>query len=549
MASEVGKDDRVYPMQGGDYPMFGARQSIRDMQDAVPARVVLYMMSFTGFLVSFMMRTDINIAMVAMVKFQSSGNSSANSSQPFCYTEPKITSPINGSEPPLYNETFVEKPNEEGEFDWDTTTQGAILSSFYWCYILSQVVGGVLTQRFGTKTVFGFSQLITAICSLLIPQAAVLHYGALIALRSIQGIASGLTWPAMYALVGHWIPSNERSRFMSSFQGFSFGIGLTYPLCGFLIAHYGWRSVFYTTGSLGAVWCVAWWLLAFDAPLKHPRITRKELDYIQENIEPTIVGSKGLKVPWMSILTSPAAWAIGITTFGRIWVHYIFIIPGPRYMKTVLGFSIQTNGLVTGAPFLCSYLSSVLFCYAADQLFVRNIMTLTNIRKMFTAISQVIPALLVVLIGYLGCNVVLVLITWFVAVTLITASYAGAMANVVDIGPNFAGPILAFAQTIHMSASFLSPMVAGYFLQDDETSLETWRRVFLIAGAVGSCTYLSYQLFGTAEVQPWNQLPPKAGSPGKKLPEQKPFICEEGRRASIVKSNGTATSYETENNI
>uniref|UniRef100_A0A8D8UYR5 Uncharacterized protein n=1 Tax=Cacopsylla melanoneura TaxID=428564 RepID=A0A8D8UYR5_9HEMI len=111
------------------------------------------------------------------------------------------------------------------------------------------------------------------------------------------------------------------------------------------------------------------------------------------------------------------------------------------------------------------------------------------------------------------------------------------------------GPILAFAQTIHMSASFLSPMVAGYFLQDDETSLETWRRVFLIAGAVGSCTYLSYQLFGTAEVQPWNQLPPKAGSPGKKLPEQKPFICEEGRRASIVKSNGTATSYETENNI
>lgn len=28
---------------------------------------------------------------------------------------------------------------------------------------------------------------------------------------------------------------------------------------------------------------------------------------------------------------------------------------------------------------------------------------------------------------------------WFIAVTLITASYAGAMANIVDIGPNFAG--------------------------------------------------------------------------------------------------------------
>jgi len=68
--------------------------------------------------------------------------------------------------------------------------QSAILGSFYWCYILSQVVGGVLTQRFGTKTVFGFSQLTTAIASLLIPQAASLHFSAVIALRSLQGMAS-----------------------------------------------------------------------------------------------------------------------------------------------------------------------------------------------------------------------------------------------------------------------------------------------------------------------------------------------------------------------
>lgn len=79
---------------------------------------------------------------------------------------------------------------EEGEFDWSPAIQSAILGSFYWCYILSQIVGGVLTQYFGTKTVFGGSQLLTAICSLLMPSAAEIHYGAMIALRSIQGIAS-----------------------------------------------------------------------------------------------------------------------------------------------------------------------------------------------------------------------------------------------------------------------------------------------------------------------------------------------------------------------
>lgn len=69
-------------------------------------------------------------------------------------------------------------------------------------------------------------------------------------------------------------------------------MGLSYILCGFLIAGYGWRSVFYTTGSLGLAWCIIWWLFAFDAPQTHPRITRKELDYIECSIGDTIIGNK-----------------------------------------------------------------------------------------------------------------------------------------------------------------------------------------------------------------------------------------------------------------
>lgn len=173
-----------------------------------------------------------------------------------------------------------------------------------------------------------------------------------------------------------------------------------------------------------------------------------------------------MKVPWKAIFTSVPAWAIGVTTFGRIWVHYTFIMGGPLYMKNILHFSIQKNGLLSGAPFLCSYLSSVFFCYLADLLVTRDVMTLTNVRKLFTAMSQVVPGLLTLLIGYLGDNITLILFIWFVAVSLITASYAGAMANIVDLSPALAGPVLAFCQTIHMSASFLQPLVAGQMVID-----------------------------------------------------------------------------------
>ncbi|XP_043479113.1 sialin-like [Leptopilina heterotoma] len=474
-----------------------SKHVIRKLFDMIPARVVLYLLSFTGFLVSFMMRMDINIAIVAMVKDSNSEDDSTR--PPLCYPSSNISFTLDNS-----NSTKKIPKDVAGELDWSPAVQTTIISTFYWCYILSQVVGGVLTQYFGTKTVFGGSQLLTAICSLLIPVATEFHYGAMIALRSIQGAASGLTWPAMYAIVGHWIPPVERSRFMSSFQGFSIGIGLTYPLCGFLIAHFGWRTVFYTTGTIGVIWCIFWFFLAFDTPASHPRISQQELQYIQGSVSSQVIGeSQDLPVPWKSILTSWPAWSIGITTFGRIWVHYIFIIPGPKYMKTVLGFSIQANGILSGAPFICSYLSSVVFCYIADLLVRRQLMTLTNVRKIFTALSQIVPGILVILIGYLGCDIILALIVWFIAVTLITASYAGAMANIVDIAPNFAGPVLAFAQTIHMTASFLSPLAAGFIIKDSY-SLDAWRTVFGVTAVIACGTYVVYQIFGTADIQAWN---------------------------------------------
>lgn len=383
-----------------------------------------------------------------------------------------------------------------------------------------QVVGGVATQYFGTKSVFGWSQFATAICSLGIPLASSYHYSVVILLRSIQGFASGLTWPAMYAVVSYWIPTKERSRFMSSFQGFSVGIGLTYPLCGLIIKQFGWHYVFYTSGSIGILWCLIWWLLAFNSPDEHPRISCQEYEYIQRNIDGDIRASQGMNVPWKSIFKSLPAWSIGITTFGRIWVHYTFIMGGPSYMKNMLHVEIQTNGLLSGLPFLCSYLSSVVFCWIADWMVKEDKLTLTNIRKLFTFLSQVVPGILALSIGYCQ-NYVIILIIWFIAVTLITASYAGAMANIVDIAPNLAGPVLAFAQTIHMSASFINPVINGLIIVD--TGNETqWRYVFILTTIIACSTYVMFQIFGTADIQKWNY--PSHLLPNSDSNETKPVI-------------------------
>nr|CAD7405286.1 unnamed protein product [Timema cristinae] len=77
--------------------------------DLIPARVVLYFLSFTGFLVSFMMRTDINIAMVAMVKLPPPadlGNSSVGSPM-YCYNPSNTTDFVDGDNVTIQSATHL----------------------------------------------------------------------------------------------------------------------------------------------------------------------------------------------------------------------------------------------------------------------------------------------------------------------------------------------------------------------------------------------------------------------------------------------------------
>ena len=65
--------------------------------------------------------------------------------------------------------------------------QGWILSSFFYGYIITQIPGGWLAGLIGGKIVFGIGIVMTAVLTLLTPVAAELHFGALIALRALEG--------------------------------------------------------------------------------------------------------------------------------------------------------------------------------------------------------------------------------------------------------------------------------------------------------------------------------------------------------------------------
>lgn len=77
----------------------------------------------------------------------------------------------------------------QGTYDWDETTQGLILSAFYYGYIITHVPGGMLAERFGGKHTLGLGIFSTALFTLLTPVTAdTLGAWGLILLRFLMGL-------------------------------------------------------------------------------------------------------------------------------------------------------------------------------------------------------------------------------------------------------------------------------------------------------------------------------------------------------------------------
>lgn len=74
------------------------------------------------------------------------------------------------------------------KYSWDADTQGWILGSFFYGYIVTQIPGGYLASKIGGKLLLGFGVFGTSAFTLLTPLAADLGVGYLIAVRALEGL-------------------------------------------------------------------------------------------------------------------------------------------------------------------------------------------------------------------------------------------------------------------------------------------------------------------------------------------------------------------------
>jgi ACS family sodium-dependent inorganic phosphate cotransporter-like MFS transporter 5 len=73
-------------------------------------------------------------------------------------------------------------------YRWNEYQQGLALGAYYWLHWMSQLPGGLLARKYGTKLIFGLGNVLVAFIGFLIPFATHYSLNALIFLRIFQGL-------------------------------------------------------------------------------------------------------------------------------------------------------------------------------------------------------------------------------------------------------------------------------------------------------------------------------------------------------------------------
>lgn len=165
-------------------------------------------------------------------------------------------------------------------FNWNAQIQAQLLASYGYGNAPGNFVGGIVAIKWGPKKSVLWTSLIAAVLSLISPFLAQLHWGALCVSRVMIGFASGVTFPACHTMVAKWAPPDEKSRFVWSLLGGTFGTIITYPMVAAIADSINWQAGWYLPSLLMLVWVGFWALLVSDSPEEHPGISEAEKDYI-----------------------------------------------------------------------------------------------------------------------------------------------------------------------------------------------------------------------------------------------------------------------------
>lgn len=322
-------------------------------------------------------------------------------------------------------------PSLMEEFHETKTVLGVIGAGSLWGYMITPVVAGILSDRFGRKLpilfgIAGFSAL-TVVCGLVTGPVQLFVF------RFLTGVAEAFFFLPLVALTLELFP--ERPGFYVTFMasGSSLGWAVGPALAGWLLNLTGnWRWPFVVTGVAGlCVWVLLWKFFPAEAKKERPALF----------FDRAILKRTSLLMLFLLALTN--TFEIG-TEFG-------FTMWFPVFLKTEVGMAVGTAGLVAGLYGVGQFFGRPLLGLLSDRVGYRELGICATFLQglafiaVLSATNPVMRSLFTFTGGLVGSAVIATLLT-FTGLAF----------------PRYKGLALGLTVTFGYATSSLAPIAIGY---------------------------------------------------------------------------------------
>ncbi|XP_076287710.1 sialin isoform X1 [Lasioglossum baleicum] len=395
---------------------------------------------------------------------------------------------------------LLELPPEE-------RTESIMREAFLWGQVAGPILGGCLVWgRSGPSMVFSRAVLSACLASLLVPAAW--RGPSHVALRLFQGLCTGATMPAAHMLAMTWFKSTHRSWYFSCYAAVSVGYCLTGWLGTAVVRSFGRDSLCYGLVIIALCWYFAFGRLVKDTPKSYQHDTNVSTDQSRNwssNLSGTFMMKQAAVIPWGKLLRSVPVWASAVATMGNQWGDATLALGMTKYLKLIYGFSTANDSVLTTLPHIGHFMAALTCGLLVDHVRESKIVSTTTARKLVVYTAHFIPAALLFVAGYAGCQALGAAWLGIAALLVSGTAPAGALAAIADLAPVESPACAAAACALCSTLGAAGLLAANYFVtQAIHGSIAgSWRLVFGVASVVLLTTAAVFLALGKGTPQPW----------------------------------------------
>jgi MFS transporter, ACS family, D-galactonate transporter len=263
---------------------------------------------------------------------------------------------------------------------------GMMFSGFGWTYVALQIPSGWLVDRVAPRVLYPAALLLWSVATICLGFSA--GFTSVLALRLLIGLFEAPSYPLNNRVYATWFPENERARAVGfTTSGQFVGLAFLTPVLAWLLARFGWGSVFAVTGAVGIVWAAIWFLV-YREPDEFRGINRGELALLHASNRsaaspPSRTAASGHTIlgDLRLILTQRKLIGLYLGQFGLVGTTWFFLTWFPTYLVTYRHLTYIKAGLFASLPFLAAFVGVISSGIVSDWLLRRG-MSLGAARKL-----------------------------------------------------------------------------------------------------------------------------------------------------------------------